>query len=729
MPRVVSLYCERCRLNDHTDAVCNRRNAPYLLAPLTTTLPPLQTTTGTNTPPTLPPVQSSGFAFTSANLITVLDATFTPYSPPIHATTTAVPYIVDSGAKSIAPSKPQALDDRRASNKLSHQRRAVQSEAQRNATLVINRIAHIEARERETHEERNDRCCLDWSLGLIDIVSVLHRDGLLTPITLERKEAIIAKFKESLTHANLAYQTCLISGSLCRFSDLVLVPVMELPIRIMNAMYKHPADILDALNSSELQTVTLCQTRAKLSFLKGGKNKVVTSHFMSWDCSQRTAAQCLPTYVSGNYRAILAGPFDSAQELASKTPFLQNVDKIRAASEFLLANNQFARGLPLNSHILSSITPEGVIERLDASTLGETEYRHLSGILHSLERNVESVRQPEFESTAPNGITVLQYASGLVNLESASSMSRLEATIESAIADSSVTDTTAKNATCESPTTPQASIDSTVRPGTLVIKHSGQLIKSQHEMTMSYVRHFPYGQGGPGDSRRKHKYSLKAIVSYYLRLGALGFRNDPDFVLYAHDKLSMSGALTSMHLKCKGNPSIAHDAANLDPSDVKAFYDWEMECARARDLFQATPPQTEQVKRVSRLISTVRSSGVAKFPGSSAERAKNRVKLESLQFDRGVPNIFWTLTPSDTGSALLAFYAHELMPKDIRYEDITPAHMPDGKAMLKVVLDNPVVAATHSWWCLTCSLNMSLDLICKLVVHIHKVVHMDFWKP
>ncbi|ORY44055.1 hypothetical protein BCR33DRAFT_766220 [Rhizoclosmatium globosum] len=788
MPRVVSLYCERCRLNDHTDAVCNRRNAPYLLAPLTTMLPPLQTTTGTNTPPTLPPVQT---VLDSLSLPPISSLFSTPplrRIHPIHATTTAVPYIVDSGAKSIAPSKPQALDDRRASNKLSHQRRrAVQSEAQRNATLVINRIAHIEARERETHEERNDRLAkareryrvskalklADFEAQFLapDIVSVLHRDGLLTPITLERKEAIIAKFKESLTHANLAYQTCLISGSLCRFSDLVLVPVMELPIRIMNAMYKHPAgmdqklvkfydlgdldirlkgmaldrtafhlvdgnipyvwihsgtwkticrlnrgfdpsksyyptrfaiadyfilgrsDILDALNSSELQTVTLCQTRAKLSFLKGGKNKVVTSHFMSWDCSQRTAAQCLPTYVSGNYRAILAGPFDSAQELASKTPFLQNVDKIRAASEFLLANNQFARGLPLNSHILSSITPEGVIERLDASTLGETEYRHLSGILHSLERNVESVRQPEFESTAPNGITVLQYASGLVNLESASSMSRLEATIESAIADSSVTDTTAKNATCESPTTPQASIDSTVRPGTLVIKHSGQLIKSQHEMTMSYVRHFPYGQGGPRDSRRKHKYSLKAIVSYYLRLGALGFRNDPDFVLYAHDKLSMSGALTSMHLKCKGNPSIAHDAANLDPSDVKAFYDWEMECARARDLFQATPPQTEQVKRVSRLISTVRSSGVAKFPGSSAERAKNRVKLESLQFDRGVPNIFWTLTPSDTGSALLAFYAHELMPKDIRYEDITPAHMPDGKAMLKVVLDNPVVAA------------------------------------
>ena len=140
--------------------------------------------------------------------------------------------------------------------------------------------------------------------------------------------------------------------------------------------------------------------------------------------------------------------------------------------------------------------------------------------------------------------------------------------------------------------------------------------------------------------------------------------------------MSTSAALKGISLTCSNNPQLAESAASLRPQDLKAYFDWQLLSLEARVNFLPAPQLPAELNTVQSLLSTVKLRGCGKIPGSNAERELNRLKLESMTLANGTSDFFFTLTPMDTGSMLLAFYAGA-MPNVMNLDYAKPEDMPN----------------------------------------------------
>ena len=71
----------------------------------------------------------------------------------------------------------------------------------------------------------------------------MQLDNVLTPLTEQKEEEIVADFRAHFAHDKIARASCGIDGRGYYLRDLTLVNVADLPVENMRKMYRAPTNI------------------------------------------------------------------------------------------------------------------------------------------------------------------------------------------------------------------------------------------------------------------------------------------------------------------------------------------------------------------------------------------------------------------------------------------------------------------------------------------------------
>ena len=354
-------------------------------------------------------------------------------------------------------------------------------------------------------------------------------------------------------------------------------------------------------------------------------------------------------------------------------------------ADYKFANDRDYRGIKRDFSFNADVVKDAV-QTLSFPD-GTENQRDLEVLLRDVDARCESIRQPEDSANSENSqttepsiaeIEITERASAIVNMESADGVQQIQSAISY----------------CHYLMSQSPESSDQVPSSILVGRHSGVILQLKlKELVWSFPALFPDGRGGPDEQNRHYKYSFKALIDHYLSLAAHKFRNDNSFVLFAYDRLATNAAINGISLTCANNPELAENAASLRPDVLKSYFDWQLLSREARINFSEPPPLPVDLIPVQNILTTVKTRGTAKIPGSNAEREINRLRLDALTLARGTADFFFTLTPLDTGSMLLAFYAGVLLNQVSNINNATPHDMPPSKVMFSTVLNNPVLTA------------------------------------
>ncbi|KAF7314095.1 ATP-dependent DNA helicase [Mycena chlorophos] len=198
-----------------------------------------------------------------------------------------------------------------------------------------------------------------------------------------------------------------------------------------------------------------------------------------------------------------------------------------------------------------------------------------------------------------------------------------------------------------------------------------------------YPTLFPYGIGGPNDSKRPIRLSLKRHIKHLLSLNDRRFQEHPSFAFTAFNILQRHDLLlhTSLKVKRSNFDAVASQFATVSPQVVKTISE---RVANG----ESPAPKNPEEQKVLTLLKQV-NAVVTSVPGSSAARVAMRNEIRGLMIEQGMPSFYITINPADVFSPVLKF----MSGAEIDIDALLPEDVPNYWDQASVIAKNPVVAA------------------------------------
>jgi hypothetical protein len=223
--------------------------------------------------------------------------------------------------------------------------------------------------------------------------------------------------------------------------------------------------------------------------------------------------------------------------------------------------------------------------------------------------------------------------------------------------------------------------------GYLQIPHDRQpeneFRKDSFLFPLMYPTLFPYGIGGPNDSRRAVRLSMKHHVKHLLNLADRRFQEHPSFSFTAFNILQRHEMLlhTGLKLKRANFEFVASQFASVSPDIVKNV---SQRVANG----ESVVPKNAEERKVLTLLKQV-NAVAASVPGSSAARVAMRNEIRGLMIEKGLPSFYITINPADVFNPIVNFLAGAEIDVDALLLEEVPNYWDQSVLVAK----NPVVAA------------------------------------
>lgn len=107
--------------------------------------------------------------------------------------------------------------------------------------------------------------------------------------------------------------------------------------------------------------------------------------------------------------------------------------------------------------------------------------------------------------------------------------------------------------------------------------------------------------------------------------------------------------MRAVYLRAKLAPHVLSSAASVDRSELLSHVEYQEKRLSTMSRRERLPDPPQQSQAVRDLFSGI-STGLRAHWGTNEERADARTKVMSMQLDLGQPSIFFTLSPSSSGT-------------------------------------------------------------------------------
>jgi hypothetical protein len=159
---------------------------------------------------------------------------------------------------------------------------------------------------------------------------------------------------------------------------------------------------------------------------------------------------------------------------------------------------------------------------------------------------------------------------------------------------------------------------------------------------------FLFSRGARVDAARQTPISDLALIQHYLRRADRRFAKNSNFLFYVFDLLNRQNMMRASKLQATwGNARGTNEIiSKVTPEQIREALLQQRQAIDANRQGRPMPP----AKLLLSLSNTIASSAL----GSNSERRKHRRLVESVIANRGPPQIFFTISPNDTGSVVVA---------------------------------------------------------------------------
>ncbi|ETP12964.1 hypothetical protein F441_11766 [Phytophthora nicotianae CJ01A1] len=428
---------------------------------------------------------------------------------------------------------------------------------------------------------------------------------------------------------------------------------------------------------TENSMLNLAQPTQFVSVVRGGRHSTIRAHSYYFRANPAPPARLLPEKVAskGIIGVSMVGAMTERQKAETAKRYAVRVTRLRDQYGWYRANNKLYRNVELTSNLEGDMNCCLDAAISDAATSEADENQSGNPVTETLDASNWRFNAP------PPAYTVAGEAD--------------ETCVQTAVA--LITNYTTED------------INSQARrvisgEGDVAVWRSSELLS---DFATAYWTHafcdlFPFGRGGL-DEPRLVRISITEYLRYCLRLSHRRHESHPSFVLVAFDVLARHRSMRAVYLRAKLAPRVLSSAASVDRSELLDHVEFQEKRLRAMSRREQMPDPPQQAKRVSDLFSGI-STGLRAHWGTNEERSDARTKVMSMQLDLGQPSIFFTLSPSSSGTYHVGNLAGDIPSCDLKRARISINHcLQFTQARLGMIATkNPTACARYVSTFLSC---------------------------
>lgn len=488
-----------------------------------------------------------------------------------------------------------------------------------------------------------------------------------------------------------------------------------------NATGRLPDNLRDS-TSTEFNLVSTVSVRAAVTFLRGGGQAALRAHTLLIDTRPTPPAAKLPRVLGnsdtdGIVRVVFTSHLSTAQEDAARRTFLVRRRRVTELLEWLQANNHLYENVAIETAAVSGLpgaeggeVPEGLFIDAHAedgcSTASPGAERGASP-LPPRARDSDNESPAQTESC---DVQVVQNASVVIQGDQRTDAERVEDALQ----------------------------------GTIRVKRTGPVMRDGDDggVEAAFVRSFPFGRGGPSEKRKVHLAEAE-VMRRLMMDGYREFGRNQLLLVYAFDRVARGKMLRKGCLRLQRSPEdvglVSHvteeelrrqllrderrkrrRAAGIFPQGGESSDDGAGEdghggrparkrsrhdChAGSRDAAehgtQASPKQhcrgnsrSRVGGRRARTLLRIVSAAAGAYDGSNEQRQGYRQEAYAMCNHFGLPQLFFTFSPNDVGSATLWYYAG-VVDDDI-FTSFNVGHLLNKSDRFRTLARDPVAGARY----------------------------------
>lgn len=488
-----------------------------------------------------------------------------------------------------------------------------------------------------------------------------------------------------------------------------------------NATGRLPDNLRDS-TSTEFNLVSTVSVRAAVTFLRGGGQAALRAHTLLIDTRPTPPAAKLPRVLGnsdtdGVFRVVFASRLSTAQEVAARRTFLVRRRRVTELLEWLQANNHLYANVAIETAAVNGLpgaeggeVPEGLfIDAHDAdgrSPAPPVAEREASPLLpRAVVPGDEST--PQTESC---DVEVVPNASVVVQGDQRTDAQRVEDALQ----------------------------------GTIRVKRTGPVMRDGENgaVEAAFVRSFPFGRGGPSEKRKVHLAEAE-VMRRLMMDGYREFGRNQLLLVYAFDRAARVKMLRKGYLRLQRSPEDIGHVSHVTEEELRrqVLRDERRKRKRAAGIFtqggdssddgaggdghggrparkrsrhdfragsrhaaehgpQPSPRQHGSANsrsrvgdRRARTLLRVVSAAAGAYDGPNEQRKGYRQEAYAMCNHFGLPQLFFTFSPNDVGSATLWYYAGAV-DRDI-FSSFNVGHLLSKSDRFRTLARDPVAGARY----------------------------------
>ena len=220
--------------------------------------------------------------------------------------------------------------------------------------------------------------------------------------------------------------------------------------------------------------------------------------------------------------------------------------------------------------------------------------------------------------------------------------------------------------------------------------------KTPHIIHGCFPTLFPYGRGGPYDSR-KDPIAMRVYLMHLMRLADVRFRTHAPFVfaMFSLMQRQRASASASQSLRMKFFVDFERDLKHITPQTLQQCIDDLKQAESKGDYPRLSHCQDEDARKAfGKLLNQLKIIG-GRLPLTDAAKQNARFEIIAMDIKLGIPDLFVTVNPTDIHAPLVCHFAGKRIPLNLDSPDL-PSNLASSFERQKLVCEDAMAAVQFS---------------------------------